>query len=330
MVNTGIKDGYGREINYMRISITDRCNLRCRYCMPDGAEWIPMEEILTYEEIVEICQEAVKLGITRFKITGGEPLVRKDCPKLIHMIKSIPGVERITLTTNGILLGEQLEELLSGGLDAVNISLDTLDDKKYEWITGFDKLSTVISSIEKAINSGIPVKINAVLQKGINETEWMPLTQFAKDLPLNVRFIEMMPIGYGKMSESISNEELKNMIRQYYGKLTVNPQVYGNGPAIYYSIPGFTGNIGFISAMHGKFCHLCNRIRLTSTGDIKPCLCYEQRWKLRPILQISNKKERQKEIRKILIKSIENKPQMHCFEEVKKVTESHPMGQIGG
>ena len=198
MIKTGIKDSYGREINYMRISITDRCNLRCRYCMPDGAEWIPMKEILTYEEITEVCQEAVKLGITRFKITGGEPLVRRGCPEVIRMIKNIPGTELVTLTTNGLLLGEQLEALLSAGLDAVNISLDTLDIKKYEWITGFDKLAVVLSSIEKAVASGIPVKINAVLQKGMNEEEWLPLTELARKLPLSVRFIEMMPVGYGK------------------------------------------------------------------------------------------------------------------------------------
>ena len=243
MIKTGIKDSYGREINYMRISITDRCNLRCRYCMPDGAEWIPMKEILTYEEITEVCQEAVKLGITRFKITGGEPLVRRGCPEVIRMIKNIPGTELVTLTTNGLLLGEQLEALLSAGLDAVNISLDTLDIKKYEWITGFDKLAVVLSSIEKAVASGIPVKINAVLQKGMNEEEWLPLTELARKLPLSVRFIEMMPIGYGNMSESISNEELKETIRKHYGNLTEDFRIYGNGPAVYYSIEGFQGNV---------------------------------------------------------------------------------------
>ena len=330
MIKTGIKDSHGRKINYMRISITDRCNLRCRYCMPDGAEWIPMKDILTYEEITEVCQEAVKLGITRFKITGGEPLVRRGCPELIRMIKNIPGTELVTLTTNGLLLGEQLEDLLSAGLDAVNVSLDTLDAKKYEWITGFDKLFTVLSSIEKAVASGIPVKINAVLQKGMNEEEWLPLTELARELPLSVRFIEMMPIGYGNMSESISNEELKETIRKHYGNLTEDFRIYGNGPAVYYSIEGFQGNVGFISAMHGKFCNLCNRIRMTSTGDLKPCLCYEQRWALKPVLRMESQEQRQEKIRDILIKSIENKPQMHCFEDTKQVTESHPMGQIGG
>ena len=330
MIKTGIKDNYGRKINYMRISITDRCNLRCRYCMPDGANWLPMKEILTYEQITEICQEAVGLGITRFKITGGEPLVRKDCPELIRMIKSIPGTEFVTLTTNGLLLEKQLEPLLHAGLDAVNISLDTLDASKYKWITGVDKLSAVLSSITKAVDSKIPVKINAVLQKEVNEEDWLPLTQLAKELPLSVRFIEMMPIGCGKTAESISNEDLKEKLKQHYGNLTKDYHAYGNGPAVYYSINGFKGNIGFISAIHGKFCNLCNRIRMTSTGELKPCLCYEQRWTLKPVLQIENTKQRQESIRKRLIEAVKNKPQMHCFENRQKVTESQPMGQIGG
>lgn len=330
MIKTGIRDSYGREINYMRISITDRCNLRCCYCMPDGADWIPMKDILTYEEITAVCQEAVKLGITRFKITGGEPLVRRECSKLIRMIKEIPGTEVVTLTTNGLLLGEQLESLMQAGLDAVNISLDTLDKEKYKQVTGFDKLSVVLASITKAVESGIPVKINAVLQKGMNEEEWLPLTQLAKNLPLSVRFIEMMPIGYGNIPQSISNEELKEKIMRYYGNLTEDFRIYGNGPAVYYSIEGFKGNIGFISAIHGKFCNLCNRIRMTSTGDIKPCLCYEQRWELKPALRMEHKEKRQESIQKILIESIKNKPQMHCFENVKSVSEKHFMGQIGG
>ena len=152
------------------------------------------------------------------------------------MIKEIPGTEVVTLTTNGLLLGEQLESLMQAGLDAVNISLDTLDKEKYKQVTGFDKLSVVLASITKAVESGIPVKINAVLQKGMNEEEWLPLTQLAKNLPLSVRFIEMMPIGYGNIPQSISNEELKEKIMRYYGNLTEDFRIYGNGPAVYYSI----------------------------------------------------------------------------------------------
>ena len=228
------------------------------------------------------------------------------------------------------MLGEQLESLMQAGLDAVNISLDTLDKEKYKQVTGFDKLSVVLASITKAVESGIPVKINAVLQKGMNEEEWLPLTQLAKNLPLSVRFIEIMPIGYGNIPQSISNEELKEKIMRYYGNLTEDFRIYGNGPAVYYSIEGFKGNIGFISAIHGKFCNLCNRIRMTSTGDIKPCLCYEQRWALKPALRMEHKEKRQESIQKILIESIKNKPQMHCFEDVKSVSEKHFMGQIGG
>ena len=192
-----VRDSYGRTIEYMRISITDRCNLRCRYCMPDGAKWIPMSEILTYEEIERICREAVRIGITRFKITGGEPLVRKGCADLIRMIRQIPGTEEVTMTTNGVLLGETLEDLLAAGLDAVNISLDTLIPEKYQEITGADELERVRKSIFMAEKSEIRVKINTVLQKGVNDEEWKSLAELAKKNKLDVRFIELMPIGQG-------------------------------------------------------------------------------------------------------------------------------------
>ena len=286
MIKTGIRDSYGREINYMRISITDRCNLRCCYCMPDGADWIPMKDILTYEEITAVCQEAVKLGITRFKITGGEPLVRRECSKLIRMIKEIPGTEVVTLTTNGLLLGEQLESLMQAGLDAVNISLDTLDKEKYKQVTGFDKLSVVLASITKAVESGIPVKINAVLQKGMNEEEWLPLTQLAKNLPLSVRFIEMMPIGYGSSFAGMPQEKIMNLVEQKFGKMIpYNGKPLGNGPCTYYTVDGFEGKIGFISAISHKFCSQCNRIRLTSQGYLKTCLQYTAGRDLRAVLR---------------------------------------------
>ena len=330
MIKTGIKDSYGREINYMRISITDRCNLRCRYCMPDGAEWIPMKEILTYEEITEVCQEAVKLGITRFKITGGEPLVRRGCQEVIRMIKNIPGTELVTLTTNGLLLGEQLEALLSAGLDAVNISLDTLDIKKYEWITGFDKLAVVLSSIEKAVASGIPVKINAVLQKGMNEEEWLPLTELARKLPLSVRFIEMMPIGYGSSFAGMPQEKIMNLVEQKFGKMIpYNGKPLGNGPCTYYTVDGFEGKIGFISAISHKFCSQCNRIRLTSQGYLKTCLQYTAGRDLRAVLRNGGTDE---ELKDRIRAALAEKPDGHHFREKAKEddTESLCMSQIGG
>ena len=161
-----MKDLQGRDINYMRISITDRCNLRCKYCMPDGIELLPMSEILTFEEILRVCRQAVELGITRFKITGGEPLVRRGCADLIRKIKKLPGVEQVTMTTNGILLSEYLGELLDAGLDAVNISLDTMNRGRFEEITGFDQLSEVLKSIDAAVDSGLRVKVNVVQMNG--------------------------------------------------------------------------------------------------------------------------------------------------------------------
>ena len=330
MIKTGIKDSYGREINYMRISITDRCNLRCRYCMPDGAEWIPMKEILTYEEITEVCQEAVKLGITRFKITGGEPLVRRGCPEVIRMIKNIPGTELVTLTTNGLLLGEQLEALLSAGLDAVNISLDTLDIKKYEWITGFDKLAVVLSSIEKAVASGIPVKINAVLQKGMNEEEWLPLTELARKLPLSVRFIEMMPIGLGKAYQGSMQEVIQKNLENIYGAAKPDSgAVRGNGPAVYWEFPGFQGKIGFISAISHKFCKDCNRIRMTAEGFVKPCLQFAQGVDMRSLLRGQTDDE---ELKQVFEQLIYEKPRCHQFETEKadESLEQREMSKIGG
>ena len=324
-----MRDSYGRTIEYMRISITDRCNLRCRYCMPDGADWIPMSEILTYEEITRICREAVQIGITRFKITGGEPLVRKGCEDLIRMIHQIPGTEEVTMTTNGIFLGEKLEALLAAGLDAVNISLDTLNPEKYREITGADELKRVRESIFKAVESGIRVKINTVLQKGINDREWRLLAELAKDQKLDVRFIELMPIGQGRIEEGIPGKWVLEKLKKAYGiegELQTAEGHFGNGPAVYYQLPGFQGKIGLISAMHGKFCDRCNRIRMTSTGKIKSCLCYEDTISILEAARYGSTED----IRKCLEMAVLEKPRMHHFEEQDFITEKKNMSQIGG
>ncbi|MCF0261266.1 MAG: radical SAM protein, partial [Erysipelotrichaceae bacterium] len=161
-----MKDLYGRTIDYMRISITDRCNLRCRYCMPNGIDLLPMEDLLTYEEILEVCRQAVKLGISKFKITGGEPLVRKGCTELIEAIKFVEGVQQVTLTTNGLLLEENIQRLKEAGVDGINVSLDTTDPDRFEQITGFDRMHKVLAGMESVLQTGIPLKINCLLQKG--------------------------------------------------------------------------------------------------------------------------------------------------------------------
>lgn len=321
-----MRDLLGRTVDYMRISITDRCNLRCRYCMLDGIALRPASEILTFSEIVRVCEQAAALGICKFKVTGGEPLVRKGCAELIGKLKNINGIKQVTMTTNGILLKENLEGLLDGGLDAVNISLDTLEDDKFEQITGFRKLDTVLAAIDGALDTGLKIKVNTVLQPGINEEEWERIMLFAKDKRLDVRFIEMMPIGCGRKYPGLSNKELLNMIKEKYGNVERDDRIHGNGPAIYVRIPGFVGSIGFISAIHGGFCENCNRIRMTAAGDIKPCLCYGDSLSVREAARDKNDDE----VRETIRRAVLMKPEKHCFGENKNVTELRKMVEIGG
>lgn len=329
-----MKDSYQREIDYMRISITDRCNLRCSYCMPNGVKWLPMEEILTYEEIAAVCEEAARLGIRKLKITGGEPLVRKGCADLVAMLKRIAGIEQVTLTTNGVELEQYASALKQAGIDGINISLDTKKPELFERITGFDRIQDVLKGIDAAYGLDIPVKINTVLQPGIQEDAWKEMVEFARDRSMDVRFIEMMPIGNGKDMASISNEDVKKGLEQRYGPLERDHSIHGNGPAVYYHIPGFCGSIGFISAIHGKFCQSCNRIRMTATGELKPCLCYGDSISIREALRIQRKDGSCgidfELLRKGLETAILRKPRAHCFEEEKNITEKKKMAQIGG
>lgn len=323
---TVMKDTFDRTIDYMRVSITDRCNLRCEYCMPDGVQLCTHKEILTYDEIVLVCREAVSLGIVKFKITGGEPLVRKDCASLIKKIYEIPGTEQVTLTTNGVLLKDQLAELKEAGLKSVNISLDTLDRKKFTKITGFDKMNLVLESIEAAMDAGMKVKLNAVMHDKGYQEDFKKLVDLAKDNPLDVRFIEMMPIGYGADAYLVSNETLMEQLAEMYGDVEPDYDVKGNGPAVYYKIPGFKGSIGFISAIHGKFCRNCNRIRLTSMGEIKSCLCFDNGICLKEAIKNGDSSE----INRLLRESISEKPEEHCFGDLRGITERKNMIQIGG
>lgn len=327
-----MQDSYGRSIDYMRVSITDRCNLRCRYCMPAGIEQVSHEEILTYEQIELICQGAARAGIRKIKVTGGEALVRRGCTEFIGRLKRIPGIDQVTLTTNGILLKQYLPELLKNGLDAVNISLDTLHRDTYEKITGKDALDQVRDSIILAVKSGLQIKINTVLQPGINEDEWLALSELAKNDPIDIRFIEMMPIGYGKEFEPISNKELQQKFLQQFPNIEIDSKIHGNGPAVYHHIPGYMGSIGFISPIHGKFCHSCNRIRLTAMGKLKPCLCYGESIDLKEVLCQNQwgKKQMSDEIERAIYKAISMKPKSHCFEDRDEVTEEKQMVSIGG
>ena len=294
--------------------------------MPDGV--IPCEhsEILTYDEIVAVCKEAVKLGIVKFKITGGEPLVRKDCANLVKMIYQIDGVSEVTLTTNGVLLKKYLSALINSGIHSVNVSLDTLDREKYKKITGFDELDKVLESIEAALDAGLKVKINSVMHTKDYKEDFNNLILMAKEKPIDVRFIEMMPIGLGQESYLVSNEDLFLELKSRYKGIEFDDVERGNGPSIYYKIPGFKGDIGFISAIHGKFCKDCNRIRLTSVGELKSCLCYGNEISLKKALREGDDAE----VGRLIRESITSKPKQHCFEELENITEKKRMAQIGG
>lgn len=321
-------DRYGRVINYLRISVTDRCNLRCCYCMPEGVQDVGMKNILTFEEIWEIVRTGVSLGITHIRITGGEPLVRKGCVDLIRGIRDISGVETITMTTNGVLLGNYGKQLKEAGVDGVNISLDTLDPEEFYKITGKRELQEVLAGIRAAKTAGLPVKLNAVNRK---ELDPIPLVRYAQEENLPLRFIEMMPVGYGKKYVGRSNEELRETLEAVCGKaecMTNREELsrMGSGPAVYYQFSDLKVPVGFISAIHGKFCDICNRVRLTAEGYLKLCLCYDEGEDLRRVLREGEKEN----LRTIMEQTIFRKPAAHCFEHPAEMTETHEMVKIGG
>jgi len=324
-----MNDMYGRKINYMRVSITDRCDLRCRYCMPEGCDKVSMSQILTYEEILRICRAASGLGIDRIKITGGEPFVRLGCTGLIKEIKAVDGIKEVTVTTNGQTLERYIDELRDAGIDGINISLDTLDPERFTYITGRGVLEKTLKGIELAAASGIKTKINCLPQKGFNEDELEQIAGMAFRYGIDVRFIEMMPVGLADADTGISSEEILHRLKEKWPDLTPDGRAHGNGPAVYYSRPGEKGAIGFISAMHRKFCAECNRVRLTAQGQLKPCLCYDTGTDIVPALEGSDE-----ELRETLRKAIYMKPAEHCFETAKERKEEHTehrlMSQIGG
>ena len=321
-----MKDRNKREIDYMRISITDRCNLHCRYCMPDVAEHIAHDEILRYEEILRICRAAVDLGIHKFKITGGEPLVRKGAVSLIGSLRALPGVECVTLTTNGVLLYEALDALIQAGLDGVNISMDAISPDVYEEITGQNHSDEVKSALHASVQRGLKTKINVVLLNN-NKKEWIRLASLAEKLTVDVRFIELMPVGCAGNLAGPGVDEAYAVIKKRYGDLHFSDHKRGNGPAVYFTSEQLMGSIGLIGANSHRFCDRCNRIRLTSTGEIKPCLSYENSVDLKGLLRGGADDA---QLRDALRQAILSKPAAHCFLEKAGKSEGRPMNQIGG
>jgi len=321
-----------REINYMRISITDRCNFRCSYCMPsEGVECKPRDEIMSYEDILEVVRIAVSEGITTFRITGGEPLVRLGVENLIDSIDDVEGCREITMTSNGYLLGDKAEELAEAGLDRVNISLDTLQDKKFAEITGVDGLSRVLDGIEKARNAGLnPLKINTVVKKELNDDEIEDFVRFARNKNLNLRFIEYMPFAEEASAESgcdavseyqISLEEIKARVEN---KHELKPaDIRGKGPAQNFWLDNSEAVIGFISPVSHNICGNCNRLRLTADGKIRPCLARENEISLYEGGELKSHHN----IRDVLRGSALKKPAENDF---KPGCNNRNMSQIGG
>jgi len=334
--STALTDRYNRRHTYLRISVTDRCNLRCLYCMPEeGMQFMEPDRLLTYEQIAEVTTTAASFGISKLRITGGEPLVRPGIAGLIAQLKAIPGIEEISLTTNGLLLGPLAAELKQAGLDRVNISLDTLDSARFRFIARRGRLDKVMEGIEAAAEAGLgPIKLNCVLLKGVNEDEIERFLRLTEEKPLHVRFIEYMPIGHDDAGWRDHYLPLTRVMDEAhrlglsYEPLAEGPA--GNGPSENYRIAGAPGTFGLIHPVSNHFCANCNRLRLTAEGDLKPCLYWVDELSVRPALGSPEA------MRELFMKAMRIKPENHemaallAGESQSHVPTGRRMSQIGG
>jgi len=297
-------DTYARTINYVRISVTDRCNLRCKYCVDGSFGFIPHDEILSYEEILHFVKIVARLGVKKVRLTGGEPLARKGISYLLKEINNIEGIEDVSLTTNGVFLADKIDELKEAGLRRINISLDTMKKEKFAYITGVDAFDDVIKGIEKAIYAGLdPIKVNTVIIKGFNDDEILSFVKAAKKYNHHVRFIEFMPFGDSSLwnsTEIITSQRIEDVIRTAF---ELKPSNYeGKGPARMFDIAGGSGKVGFISPMSTHICSECNRIRLTSGGMIRPCLFSDIEYDVKALLRGGKGDEEIKEFVKEVVR----------------------------
>ena len=335
-----MKDSHGRTIDYLRISLTDRCNLRCIYCMPEeGVHSLAHEDILTLEEIERLVRIAAGMGISRVRLTGGEPLVRRGVTDLVRALNDIPGIESVALTTNGTLLPRMADELAAAGLSRVNISLDTLDPEQYAAITRRGSFDDAMAGIDAALAAGFdPVKVNAVVVRSLNQ-DVLSFARMSVDRPLHVRFIEYMPVGesagacgcgWGKQ-DVIASDELRETIDEQAraaGLGGLQPArrhtPAGWGPARYFEFEGAKGTVGFISPLSRHFCSECNRLRLTADGKIRPCLFSDEEFDVRTALRSDAADD--DAVRAVLYAALGAKPDEHHD----KVGTERGMSQIGG
>lgn len=327
-------DLHHRHIRYVRVSVTDRCNLRCRYCMPSsGIEWVPHEHIMSYEEYLRILRICIHRGVEKVRITGGEPLIRKGLPAFIASIGSIAELKDLSLTTNGILLSSMAAQLKESGLMRVNVSLDTLDREKFAYITRVDAIEKVIEGILVALENELtPVKINVVAIRGFNDDEIPAFAHLTIEMPIEVRFIELMPIGCVSRypeHKRISAAQIKGAIEQIYGAL--EPLEGGLGPARISRIPGAQGSIGIIASMsENSFCGTCNRIRIAATGTLRPCLFSREQFDL---LGPMRKGISEKALEELIEEGVKKKPPSHGACRGEQIVQEGPGSQmftIGG
>jgi GTP 3',8-cyclase len=327
----GLTDGYARTIDYLRISVTDRCNLRCRYCMPEeGVPSVSHDRIMRYEEIKLLVRAAASLGFTKVRLTGGEPLVRKGLVGLIESIAAIDGIRDLSLTTNGVLLAEETPRLMEAGIGRINISLDTLRPDRFLAITRRDLFDRVIAGIDAALAAGMdPVKINVVIMRGVNDDEIMDFVLLAKDRPLTVRFIEFMPVTAQNGWEPgmvVPTAEVLSRIRNRY-TIDMGAETRGAGPSTDVRIDGFAGTVGFISPVTSHFCDRCNRLRVTADGKIRNCLFSDDESPVLPLLREGRPME---EIADFLKRAVTGKPREHTINDGRFKNCQRAMSAIGG
>jgi cyclic pyranopterin phosphate synthase len=336
-----IRDSFCRRINYLRVSVTDRCNFRCLYCMPEGGfVWKPHSEILSYEEIVRLVRVASEVGVTKVRLTGGVPLVRGGIVELVHSLASLPAVDDLSLTTNGALLTRYARGLKDAGLQRINVSLDTLDPDRFAHITRRGRLEEVLAGIAAAEMVGLePIKLNTVVVRGFNDDEVADIARLTLTKPWHVRFIELMPVGSeegclpgvcdgsSRGQSFVPVAEMRQRIQAALGEFVPDPpRVRGNGPARYYRLEGALGSVGFISAVSEHFCDRCNRLRLTADGALRPCLMADGEIDLRSPMRAGASDA---ELSALIAQSVAAKPDRHHLGEHQRPL-GRAMAQIGG
>jgi GTP 3',8-cyclase len=326
-----LSDGFKRPITYLRVSVTDKCNLRCVYCMPEsGLPWLPRDEILTYEEIADIVRAAASVGVRSIRLTGGEPLVRRDLHRLVAAIASVPGIDDVALSTNGLLLEDQLPALVAAGLRRVNVSLDTLAPERFEAIARRPGLDRVLRGIDAALALGLqPLKINCVVMRGSNDDEMVAFAELTRDRAVFVRFIEVMPVHENLELQAgtyVSSDEILQRIASH-GALQPVPGPSGNGPARYFAFAGARGAVGVISPLSHDYCERCNRVRLTADGRLRLCLFGDHAVDLRAPLRAGASTD---DLAGLLRASMLIKPERHHLRLGEASSRMRAFSEIGG